>query len=160
MALTTRQSHDNPLNDLISNEGATYLGKYGAAKGPEAKEVSVKTGDGDMDDAVQIMGSDGVELASIPYSELYSFCVITGEGKRKPAISFEHKPNVKSKSGTTHVRTPSVLPHDDAHLHRGQLTRVLVSGPQKVWMEAQLASKCAEDLMGMLKNLEASKQVE
>lgn len=31
-----------------------------------------------------------------------------------------------------------------------------MSGLQKVWMDAQVATQCAEELMGMLKELEAS----
>ena len=102
-------SVNNPMGDLEFTDdspgSSVYLGTYGAAKGPGAQEVSINTGDGDMDDSVQIKGADGSEVVSIPYRELSSFCVITGEGKRKPAISFEHKPSVEAKSGKNHVRT-------------------------------------------------------
>jgi hypothetical protein len=106
---------NNPMGELgVVNSspdagGSVYLGKYGAAKGPGAQDVSVNTGDGEMDDSVQIKGADGSEVASIPYRELFSFCVITGEGKRKPAISFEHKPSEAAKSGKSHVRTLFLL---------------------------------------------------
>ena len=33
-------------------------------------------------------------VCKIPFTELKEFFVITGEGKRKPGISFEHKPDV------------------------------------------------------------------
>lgn len=106
-------SVNNPMSDLVVSEsdssGALYLGKYGAAKGPASRQVSVATGDGNMDDSVQITDADGAEVVKIPYRELYSFCVFTGEGSRKPAISFEHKPDEKAKSGRNHVRTPFVL---------------------------------------------------
>ena len=103
-------SVNNPMSDLVvseSSSGTVYLGKYGAAKGPTARQVSVTTGDGNMDDSVQITDADGVEVVNIPYRELYSFCVFTGEGSRKPAISFEHKPDETAKSGRNHVRAPS-----------------------------------------------------
>lgn len=101
---------NNPMGDvefIEEPEGQVYMGKYGAAKGPGSKDVSVKTGDGDMDDAVEIVGADGEKVASIPYRELFTFCVITGDGNRKPAISFEHKPDEKAKSGFNHVRIPA-----------------------------------------------------
>jgi hypothetical protein len=101
-------SINNPMGDLAFTEdspsSSVYLGTYGAAKGPGAQDVSVNTGDGDIDDSVQIKGADGSEVVSIPYRELHTFCIITGEGKRKPAISFEHKPTVEAKSGRNHVR--------------------------------------------------------
>ena len=62
--------------------------------------------------------------AEIPYRELHSFHVITGDGKRKPGISFEHKPNIDTKG--TDIR---------------------------VWMTAELATDCAEKLMQMLSAL-------
>ena len=104
---------NNPMGELgiidDSKEGASvYLGKYGAAKGPGAQDVSVDTGDGEIGDSVQIKGADGSEVVSIPYRELFSFYVITGEGKRKPAISFEHKPSQEAKSGKNHVWTPHI----------------------------------------------------
>ena len=113
----------NPMADLVVADdevsgGGIYLGKYGAAKGPGSQEVSITTGDGNIDDSVQIKGADGSAIASIPYRELFSFCVITGEGKRKPAISFEHKPTEKAKSGKNHVRTLRVLmPHHPTASH-------------------------------------------
>lgn len=62
--------------------------------------------------------------AEIPYTELHSFHVITGEGKRKPGISFEHKPDVDEKGKDI-----------------------------RVWMKEELATDCAEKLMGMLSAL-------
>jgi|EP01046_Picozoa_sp_COSAG06_P037385 hypothetical protein len=59
--------------------------------------------------------------AQIPYQELYSFHVITGEGNRKPGISFEHKPDAAK---------------------RGQDIRV--------WMPKDKATDCADKLMQML----------
>ena len=94
----------NPLGAVdLAPEGAVYLGKYGAAKGPGAQNVAVTTGDGGIDDVVQITSADGAQVATIPYTELYSFHVITGAGKRKPAISFEHKPSADSPSSKNHV---------------------------------------------------------
>ncbi len=62
--------------------------------------------------------------AEIPYRELHSFHVITGDGKRKPGISFEHKPNIDTKGRDV-----------------------------RVWMKEELATDCAEKLMGMLSAL-------
>ena len=148
---------NNPMGELAftgdesPTSGAIYLGKYRAAKGPDSLEVSVKTGDGNLDDSVQITGADGKELVSIPYRELFSFCVITGVGSRKPAISFEHKPDQNAKSGKNHVRNLCVRLRGESRL---SLTRTCASGLQKVWMESQAATSCAEDLMEMLKGLE------
>jgi len=69
--------------------------------------------------------------AQIPYRELHSFHVITGEGKRKPAISFEHKPDAD-------------LPGKDI----------------KVWMPGKSATELAEKLMAMLAALHRQHEFE
>ena len=87
-----------------------YSGKL---KGKEAVDVSLKEQDTQFDsisyDAVSIVESgSGKKVTKIPYNELSSFHVITGEGKRKPGISFEHKPD-PSKAGTNYVRSKNQL---------------------------------------------------
>ena len=113
MAATTI---NNPMAGLASTEeagaaGATYEGKYGSAVGPGATAVTVKVGGGDMEDAVEIVAAkSGEVVATVPYKELFTFHVITGEGKRKPSISFEHKPDKDSTAtAANHVRTCSVV---------------------------------------------------
>lgn len=69
--------------------------------------------------------------AQIPYSELHSFHVITGEGKRKPGISFEHKPDTNEKGRDF-----------------------------RVWMKEELATDCAEKLMQMLQALARQNEFE
>ena len=112
-AATTTTTVNNPMGELVltddSAAGGSYRGTYGAAKGSAAQDVTVDTGDGEeLTDAVKIIDQTGTVLVTIPYRELYTFHVITGEGDRKPGISFEHKPDPESKSGTPHVRALSI----------------------------------------------------
>ena len=109
----TTTTVNNPMGELVLTDdsagGGSYRGTYGAAKGPAAQDVTVDTGDGEeLTDAVKIIDQTGTVLVTIPYRELYTFHVITGEGDRKPGISFEHKPDPESKSGTPHVRALSI----------------------------------------------------
>ena len=69
--------------------------------------------------------------ATIPYLELHTFHVITGEGNRKPGISFEHKPD-PAKAGRDY----------------------------RVWMDGAQAKACAEQVMSILHAIERQLQFE
>lgn len=160
MAATTI---NNPMANIVvdgdeaGEAGASYEGKYGSAVGPNSTAVTLKTGGGDMDDAVQILSAkDGEVVATIPYRELYTFHVITGEGPRKPSISFEHKPDKDSQATVVnHVRPTHLSTRSCISVGCSGLTSVApVRAPQRVWMDGPAATSCAENLLAMLKELE------
>lgn len=92
---------DNPIAKLGLK---AYSGKL---KGKQAVEISLKEQDAQFDsikyESLTIIESGtGKKVARIPYNELSTFHVITGEGKRKAGVSFEHKPD-PNKNGTNYV---------------------------------------------------------
>ena len=154
----TTTTVNNPMGELVLTDdsagGGSYRGTYGAAKGPAAQDVTVDTGDGEeLTDAVKIIDQTGTVLVTIPYRELYTFHVITGEGDRKPGISFEHKPDPESKSGTPHVRALSIRHPTPSDLADLLYTLTCCAGFQRVWMDGSSARGCAEELMGNLLEL-------